>query len=263
MIPFITTALSFVKTNRTLLLVIAGFLLISLQQCANNRDLRKQIAVANHNINALNDTIRVTKDRQDRDEYNKLALLTDKLSNLEKLNADLVKEVKAVKGKVSTIITGEVVVKEVEKPVPFLVKGELVDSTITTNFAFDTIYNPGNWRKIKGFTKYNLRNGVADGQLTQSDFGMKFTTGIKNLDKGKPEIFLKSDYPGFSVTALDGAVLDPKLFQKSKTKLITTGVNIGWTPVTYDVGTKQLDFNFKRFGVTAGVNINILKLLRR
>lgn len=257
---------SFLKNNRTLGIAIgvaAASLLLNLKQCSSAKDLKKEIAVANQNIKALNDTVRLTKDRQGRDEFDKLALLTDKVSKLEDLNQSLYAEVKAVKGKVSSIIAADVKVKEVEKPVPFVVKGELVDSTVTATFSLDTTFSPGNWRKIAGLTQYNLKTSQSTGMLTKSEFGMRFTTGIKNLDKGKPEIFLKSDYPGFTVTQLDGAVLDPKLFQKKKVPLITTGLNFGYTPVTYDIRTKKFDFNPSRVSVTAGINVNILKLFKR
>ena len=260
----INLVLSFFKNNRTLGIAIGvalASLLLNLKQCKSARDLRKEVAVAQHNINALNDTIRITKDRQGRDEYDKLALLTDKVSNLEKLNQDLAKEVKAIKGKTATIIKGDVQI--VHDTVPLIVKGELVDSTVRADFDFSKDFSPGNFRKMSGYTKYDLRTGNATGQLTSDTLGIRFVTGIKNLDKGKPEIFLKSNYPGFSVTQLDGAVLDPKLFQKKKTPLITTGLNIGYTPVTYDLRTKQFDFNPTRVSVTAGINVNILKLFRR
>lgn len=256
--------LNWLKNNRTvgaIASVLVMSLLMNLNTCNNNRDLRKQVAVAQHNINALNDTIRVTKDREGKAEYNKLSLLTDKLSNLEKLNSDLAQEVKAIKGKVSTIIKGDVQI--VHDTVPLIVKGELVDSTVRADFNFSANYSPGNFRKFVGYTKFNLRNGESKGELTQDSLGIRFVTGIKNLDKGKPEIFLKSDYPGFSVSALDGAVLDPKLFNKKKIPLITTGVNIGWTPTSYDVVTKKFDFKPTRFAVTAGINVNILKLFRK
>jgi len=260
----ISSAFSWLKNNRTiggLASVLLVSFLLNLQTCRNNRDLKKEIAVAQHNINALNDTIRITKDRQGKDEYNKLALLTDKMSNLEKLNADLYNEVKNIKGKVATVIKGDVQI--VHDTVPLIVKGELVDSTVRADFDFSKDYSPGNFRKLSGYTKYDLRTGVGAGQLTADTLGIRFVTGIKNLDKNKPEIFLKSDYPGFSVTQLDGAVLDPKLFQKTKVRLITTGLNIGWTPVTYDVKTKKTDVNLTRFSATFGININVLKLLKR
>lgn len=258
--------LNFLLKNKQVLSYAFGFavlLFVNLQTCKSNKDLKKQLAVATHNINALNDTIRVTTNRAGEVEFNKLALLTDKLSSLEQLNADLYNEIKQIKGKVSSIIKADVQVKEVEVPVPFQVNTEILDSLITAKFKLDTVFSPGNYRKLSGLTQYNLRTGQSVGELTNSEFGMRFVTGIKNLDKGKPEIFIESKYPGFTVTELDGAVLDPKLFQKKKVPTITLGIGVGWVPVTYDLKTNKTDFNLQRFGASVGVDINLIKLLKR
>lgn len=257
--------LDFFKTNKLTVILVAAILVLGLLQwnsCNRNARLRKQLAVAEHNIAAANDTIRLERNKNGDTMAVKLAFLTDKLSHLEDLNKDLYDEIKNIKGKVSAIIKSDVQVKEVEKPVPFLVKAELVDSTVTASFNFDTTYSPGNFRTLKGFTQYNLRNGQSNGSLTESTMGMRFTTGIRGLDKNKPEIFLQSNYPGFTVTALDGAVLDPTLFQKKKVPTITLGVGVGWTPITYSFATKKSTFDLQQVGVSAGLNINVLKLLK-
>lgn len=235
--------------------------MLNLKQCNKAQLLNKKLDVAAQNIKALNDTIHLTTNKAKEPEYDKLALLTDKVSNLEKLSTDLYAEVKKIKGTPATVIKGDVQV--VHDTVPLVVHGQLLDSIVRADFDYSKNFSAGNYRKLNGYTKYDLRTGVTSGQLTADTMGLRFVTGIKNLDKGKPEIFLTSTYPGFSVTALDGAVLDPKLFQKTKTKLITTGINIGWTPVAYDILTQKFDFKPTRFAATAGININILKLLRK
>lgn len=255
-------AMLFKNNKVTVIAVAVGlfFAVSSITQCNKTQVLKKKLAVAEHNIQAANDTIRITRDKANQIEYDKLAFLTDKLSNLEKLNADLSDEVKKIKGKVTTIIQGQVQI--IHDTVPLIVKGELIDSTVRADFNFNKDYNTGNSRKLAGYTKYDLRNGQSEGQLTLDEIKIKFTTGIKNLDKGKPEIFLKSDYPGFEVTALDGAVLDPGLFKaKKRSPLITTGINIGWTPATYSIKDKKFEFKPDRIGATIGININIIKLL--
>lgn len=259
---FITGLFKSNKLASILIVIVLALGLMQWNSCNRNARLKKELAVAEHNIAAATDTIRLERNKNGDTMSVKLAFLTDKLSNLEELNKGLYDEIKNIKGKVSTIIKSDVQVKEVEKPVPFLVKAELADSTVTAQFSFDTTYSPGNWRKLKGFTQYNLRNGQSNGSLTQSDLGMRFTTGIRGLDKNKPEIFLQSNYPGFEVTALDGAVLDPKLFQKNKVPTVTLGIGVGWTPVTYSFATKKSTFDLQQVGVSAGVNINVLKLLK-
>lgn len=243
------------------ILAVAILFLFNLRQCGQTAKLRKQLAVSEQNIKALNDTIRVTKERNGDTEYNKLALLTDNVKDLQKLSADLAAEVRNIKGHVSTIIKGDV--KLVHDTVPLIVQGEILNSVAVAHFNYDSVYSPGNSRKLSGYTNYDLVTGQVSGKLTQDETTMRFKVGIKNLDKGKPEIFLQSDHPGFSVSALDGAVLDPHLFSKKPhTPLLTLGVGIGYTPLTYDWVTKKATFNFHQLGATIGVNVNIIKLLK-
>lgn len=257
----LTSFLTWFRTNRLLgaclsVLLVSG--LLHVQSCNDRQSLKKQIAVQNHNIEALTDTIRVTKDREGKAEFDKLALLTTSVKKLSEMNEELAAEIKTIKGNVNTIIKSDI--KLVEKPVPFVVKGELVDSTVRADFNYDTTYSPGNYRKLSGYTTYNLRNGVAGGQKLTDELGLSFKTGIKNLDKGKPEIFLSSDYPGFQVTALDGAVLDPKLFSKKKrTPLFTIGAHLGYAPFNYDAIAKKFEFKPGNFSGSVGLNINLLR----
>ena len=256
--------LLFIKNKYSV--IVTGLLIVTiflfLQQRKKTQQVEFKLAVAEQNINALNDTVRVTKDKAGKIEYDKFAFITDKVNNLEKLNKNLYTEVKKIKGKVGTVIQGEV--KIVHDTIPLIVKGEIIDSNVIATFNYDSVFSPGNYRKFNGYTRYNLRNGNTIAQLNNDEIGMKVITGIKNLDKGKPEIFFKSDYPNFSITNLDGAVLDPNLFnKKTKQHLITLGINVGWTPVTYEFNNHKFNFNATRIGGSVGININLIELLRK
>lgn len=243
-----------------ILVVLIGWLIINFL-VAKNAEIHKKLEVATYNLKVTQDSLRITKDLAGKQEYNKLAYLTDKVTDLAKINQDLATEVRAIKGKVGTIIQGDV--KIVEKPVPFEVKAQLVDSNIVARFKYDTTYSLGNFRKLSGYTSYDLRTGKVSGQKEQDEIGVKVVTGIKNLDKNKPEIFFKSDYPGLQVTEVQGAVLDPSLFKgKDNTPLLTPVISIAWTPLTYTSNSKAFDFNLNKFSIGAGVGINIFKLLK-
>lgn len=251
-----------VKTNKKtilVILVVSILLILNIRQCNNNQGIKKKLEVAEHNIQALNDSIRISKDKEGKTEYNKYSLLVDKVNNLEKLNKELFTEVKNIKGRTSTIIKSDI--KIIHDTLSLPVKSEIKDSVIITSFNFDTVYNPGNYRRIKGFTEYNLKTNISTGSLENDEIGVSLVTGIKNLDKGKPEIFLKSDYPGFIPIRLDGAVLDPGLFKTKKRKLLTVGLNVGWIPIIYDIKQRKFDVSTDKIGVSAGVNINLIKLL--
>jgi hypothetical protein len=228
---------------------------------AKNAQLNKKLEVATYNAKVAQDSLKIVKDKVGKDETDKLAYLTNTVDNLVKLNQELAQEVKNIKGTVNTVIKSDI--KVVEKPVPFLVQGQLIDSNVVARFKYDSIYSLGNFRKLSGYTSFNLKTGKVSGQKEQDEFGIRFTTGIKNLDKGTPEIFIKSDYPGFQVTSLEGAVLDPKLFKpKTKTPLITPSITIGWTPIIWSSKDQIVRTSFTDFGVTAGLGFNILKLTK-
>ena len=45
--------------------------------------------------------------------------------------------------------------------------------------------------------------------ITTDEFGMSLITGLTENKDGLLEIFIKSPYPGFKVTSIDGALIDP------------------------------------------------------
>lgn len=220
-----------------------------------------KLSATEHNLNVAKDSIRVIKDTNGKLEYNKLAYLTDKVSNLVTINKQLSDEIKSIKGSVNSITSAQI--KVIEKPVPFEVIKEVKDSTIFLNFKLDTTYSPGNYKILSGFTQYNTYTGQTEAEKLIDEVGVKVITGIKNIDKGKPEIFFKSDYPGLTITSIEGAVIDPTLFKggNKKTPLITPGITIGWTPVIWNNHTQKLSFSTRSVGITAGLSFNILKLI--
>jgi hypothetical protein len=253
---------SFIKRNIKMLLIIlaVGFLIIyNVEMYKEKAESQKKQEVAEYNLTVANDTIRIIRDREGKSEVNKKAYLT-RIQDLEKLNKGLSDEVKAVKGNVSTVIKTEI--KIVEKVVPLEVEAKIGSTgDVMAKFKFDTIYSLGNYKKIAGWTLVNLKTGVATGEKQIDEIGIKFTTGIKNLDKNKPEIFLKSDYPGLQVTSLEGAVLDPNLFKsKTKTPLITPTLSIGYTPLIWNTKNQQVKLLPNNFGVTVGLGFNLFKL---
>lgn len=240
------------KKNLLQLIIIGValvFMLLWLKQCNDNKVAQKKLIVAEHNINALQDTLRVTKNKVGETEYNKLAFLTDKLENLEKLNTDLYKTVKNIKGNVSYITNGTVSV--VHDTLELETEGSRDGNLVITDFSFDTTYSKGNSRSIKGWTQYDLETESTLAKLTKDSLSMSFSTGIKNLDKGTPTIFLTSNYPNFSVTELQGAILDPNLFnKKTKQKKLGIGLQLGYSPLSYNLSNKK-------FGIVNQVTLGV------
>lgn len=249
------------KNKRALIMifVIAGLILYNVYLFKVSYDASRARDIAQHNLDVALDTIRLRENR-DKVIYEKLAYLTDNNTSLAKMNKELANEVKTIGGKVSTIIKTQI--KILEKPIYVPVEGEILDSQVIARFKYDSTYSPGNFRRLSGYTSYNLKDGVVVAKKEVDEIGIKFTTGIKDIDKGKPEIFLTSDYPGFKVTQLDGAIIDPKLFEpKVRVPLITPTIAIGYTPVLYSPSNKQITLE-NRFGITIGLGFNVGKMLR-
>lgn len=260
-----TKILIFIKQNLYKVVVTAVAILaltLSVKECHNKNIAQKELQVSQQNVAALNDTIHIVKTKDGKAEADKFAFLTNTITGLQKLNADLANEVKNTNGKITTIIKGTVQI--VHDTTTLVVNSTVRDSIVFSNFGFDTVYSKGNYRNVAGTVQYDLKTGKSLGKLNTDRIGMTFTTGIKDLAIGKPRIFLRSDYPGFVVDSLSGADIDPTLFNpKTKQHLITIGLNLGYVPITYSLSTKKLDVDVTRFGASIGMNINLLRLLKK
>ncbi len=248
----------FKRNKRSLLLfgLVAFLLFYNVYQIRELKEAKRKVAVAEHNLNVANDSLRTTIAKNGQIEYNKLSFIFQELSDLKKANKELYDEVIATKGKVNAIVkTDAVVLHDTTK---LIVTPHILDSNITAHFVFDTTYSKGNFRKRAGYTKYDMKTSTATGELTKDETGISLITGIKNLDKGKPEIFVRSNYPGLTITDIEGAVLDKNLFKKRQ-PLVTVGATFGWTPVTYDFKTKKTEINLTKVGGTLGLQFNLFR----
>jgi hypothetical protein len=95
--------------------------------------------------------------------------------------------------------------------------------------------------------------------LNTNEFGMSFVTGLK---KGKDnyEIFIKSDYPGFNVTSIDGAIIDKSMIQSNESSWVV-GPNVGYSAIFLPNGQFGHGISVG-FGLTFNMNKKIKKLFR-
>ncbi len=95
--------------------------------------------------------------------------------------------------------------------------------------------------------------------LDQNEFGISLTTGLTADPKGY-RIFVKSDYPGFSVTNLEGAIIDKKMVKSNESSFVI-GPSIGYGIIFAPGGTVN---HGVILGVAASYNLNkpIKKLFR-
>lgn len=197
--------------------------------------------IADQNIIALNDSVRVTKNKVGQLEYSKSVLVSSK-KDLERLNKDLYDKLKRTEGKVSEL-TDYIVIIDQTKDGP---KGSTRDNVIKLSddqykitWAFDTIYNENNYRKLLGESKFkvdttnNLLSLVdVSSLLLKDESKINITQGIRKKD-GKVEVFVTSDHPYFSVSDISSVIIDPEThvvteFIKTPVKKFGIGPAVGY-----------------------------------
>lgn len=201
-------------------LIIVGIILliISLRGCGGTSD--QDVLMLRQNISALTDSVRKYETKNGELVFEKAALLT-KSGNLKNYNRDLAREIEDLEDKV--LLVSKVSAKIVHDTMwlePVIDTAGISfnsDSTIKVvpfDWGDTTIYAPNNYRRIGGTyliqvdTEMNVTSRSF--AITIDEIGISFTTGITENDDGLLEIFVKSPYPGFEPTAIDGALIDPR-----------------------------------------------------
>lgn len=233
------------SVQRNILLVLSiVFLLLFIRSCNGNNS---QINTLKQNVFTLNDSLRTYKDKTGHLVYEKGALISEN-GDLKKLNVDLANEVKNLKDNPLVII--KTVVKVVHDTTYIEIKstnpGRWNGNTFTQNFEWDlnNKYSLENYRLIEGnfdiYVDSTFKLSTSKMKIVKDEFSMGMSTGFTENKDGLLEIFVKSDYPGFKVSKLDGALIDPKksdvlkkYFPPKRWGLgIYTGYGVSINPVT-------------------------------
>jgi len=227
------------------LLAAVIFLLLFLQQCNSNSNLKNEIALKEQNDKAMKDTLSFTKTKNGEMQAEISTLVMDK-GTLEKANKGLYDEVQNQRGKVAQLnrvnaelksdiieLNGQISRDEDGIPASLdLAEGvSKYPIGFTHSFRYDTVFSEGNYRKIAATTKLKLINDstVIPGitKINEDVFGISFITGLEKKDDHY-EIFVRSKYPGFQVTKLEGAIIpQDDLLPPQKKKPWSVGPYIG------------------------------------
>lgn len=195
-------------------LIAAAIVLVflSLNQCNNGISLKNQLDMQDLNLNALNDSVRITKNKLGEEIFVRKSLLATN-KNLEGLNKGLSDEVKKLQGKVITL---QKIVAELESDTVYLTNTvtKYPDGRYSLDWNYDTTFSTGNYRTFSGnsfFVFDTIRNRVIPGvtRINEDKFGFSLVTGIREKD-GALEIFVDPKYPGMTITGIEGAVIDPQ-----------------------------------------------------
>lgn len=230
-------------------ILLAGWGAINQYRLSSTKQLLQR---SEANLKASNDSLRITKNKQGEEEFNKLSYIVANVEELKSLNKRLADEVKDIKGKVKNIQSIDFQIKHDTINTETIV--DRTDTTLRILNSYDTLYSKGNYRLFMFENKYNLKTNVVSGRMLTDVIGFTATTGLKKLD-GAYKIFVTPHYPGMEVTHLEGAIIDDGFFKRKKKK-ITLGAGLHYVPVALDVKTRQFDFNPYRIGATIGINYN-------
>ena len=202
------------KHQRNLTIVIAIIIILLMRRCSTSDG---DINTLRQNVFALNDSIRTYKTKTGSLVYEKGALISEN-GNLKNLNKGLSDEVKYLKDNPIVIIKTKIVVKHDTIEIPVYISAPIYnqDGSVSSElkWSYDKDFGNGNSRKLSGKiditidTAMNLTSTPV--HITNDEFSIAISTGLTENKDGLLEIFVKSDYPGFSVNSLDGALIDPK-----------------------------------------------------
>lgn len=250
------------KRQRNILIVIILILLAGVGLAFNKiSNLNTDLAIAEQNEKALNDSVRVMENRLGDVEYAKNILISEK-KDLKNLNKNLAEELKKEKGKVfelteyianisNTNPDGSVDTVYVDN---YLVV--YADGDYGLEWEHDTIYDANNERHLAGISKFNVdSSGLVtplETIITRDEIKFNVVQGLREKD-GNVEMFVRSDYPNFEVEELDAVIIDPmkhpvlKKFTKPKRWGIGPYIGVGL----------QYGFNNKlSAGVQGGLSIH-------
>ena len=204
------------KTNKILIIIII-ILILLLSGTGYYLNVKlTSLNIIEQNFKVKSDSLRTTINELGDTEHAKQVLIATN-KDLGVLNKDLKAEYDKEKGKVYNLtqIIASLNNKPGDPDEPIVIHSEVVvypDSTVGLAWNNDTIYNKYNYRYLSGESKFKYDStGVTNlgTKLIKDNIGFNLVTGLRKLE-GKLEIFVRSDYPGFNVTKLDGAIIDPK-----------------------------------------------------
>lgn len=207
------------KAQHIVFIVIA-IIIIILFKLQNDKleQARADLAQIELNNKALLDTIEITKNRVGQLQYEKSVFITTQ-QNLENLSKELSKELIAQKGTIAFLqkIVSSIVTQHNETAViPILndSSSNPCDSIAAYTFPWqsDVFYDSLNFRNLSGELKFTMDHGIivqSSSKVTQDITSFDLITGLEKKDDHY-EIFVRSNYPGFSPSRISGAFIPQK-----------------------------------------------------
>lgn len=233
------------KGQRNVLIVIILLLICGLGYFQiKNSDMKRDLAISQQNTLALSDTVRAEQNKNKELEFSK-GILVSKSKDLDKLSKSLSDELEKEKGKVSQlqIVVATMGNKNADGTHDTIEVKNTVYKYANGNYGLQwgdtTQYDSLNFRQIAGVSDFKLTRADSNGydvvglntKITNDQIGFNIVTGLRDKD-GVVEIFIRSDYPNFSVTQMEGAIIDPNkhpvMKKFTRQKKISVGPYVGY-----------------------------------
>lgn len=207
-----------VNLNTIFVVTIAILAFLLLKQCNNVQDLKLENKVGVQNIIALNDSIRIVKNKWDEEITLKNTYITSG-KELENINKNLSDKIKKLEG---DVLYASNIISSIKTDTIFI-ENEVIrypDGTNQLSWSYNKDYGNGNSRFLDGNSRFSI--DLSDSAFSILDKGTSITrditnlsilTGLTELDESY-QIFVKTDYPGITFSNIEGAILDKKRFLK-------------------------------------------------
>ena len=220
-------------------IALVALIVLLFRQCSAIDRLEAEKKVGNQNLIALADTIHTERQKSGTVNAYRAVMLAD-MEQLRLVNnslaskIDSLRRVAGVKGTLVSVQNTGVNVNsgplEVEAEVLYVSPSGDVRLTL----ALDTTYSPGNSRLMEGSVDFHIDSMTVTNPtltLTRDELRMALSTGVVRDKDGTYKIFVSTDYPGVTVTRLDGALLDPSAFVGANESSVVIGpqVGLGWS----------------------------------
>ena len=206
-----------IKKIDSRLILLGGIVILVLllfRQCEATKFASSETQRYKNNVAALSDTIEATKNKLGKTQYEKSVLVAS-YDELKDLNSDLTSEIDAQKGKVAQLTKLVAILSTPHVgPIPGTgtVEGNPCDSiggSYIAEWKDMEVYDVNNWRTLAGKTTIKVKGGklIANETLISDDqIGFDLITGLEKKTDHY-EIFVRSNYPGFKPTKIDGAII--------------------------------------------------------
>jgi hypothetical protein len=203
-----------IKENLTLVLLIYGvvFTILFFIQLTSKQKLKTELKNELQNTEALSDSIEIYKNKSNETVFQKSVLIADK-KRLEELNKELYSELKKEKAKVIFLSSALVNIKSTDT---VIINSEVIkypNGNYGIEIKYDTTYNLSSKRVFIGESKFYINEDGCviplNTEIYRDEIYVKIITGLKIDKDNKIKIFVRSDFPGFNVTQLEGDIVDP------------------------------------------------------